>query len=364
MSKLFVDGVKTPVTGLTDSFGTATYMSWVSAIALAERPKQRVQLFEGRPFLELFGGAIVAVEQDTALPHSTRVATQVTYLPVLALDNQPVALAQLNSRTLSDSINRCRAKAAAMVSGVGMSLYAGFGEEVVKFLNHLGLSPDSDLATAEPLVFELPGTKTKYIDWAVALAAARITDSQFAWETLWHDVPMGEAVRKLPVCKVPGGWMVAVRVVYKGEEHTEWLPIMTSFEPAQGETEGFQAMLEPTVADWNRAVMRCLAKAIAVASGYGLSTYADEVVSALHVQPLQPRRVMKESQRKELVDAVAALLEKSGRPVDNVMRWLGYPEDTKVAALDQENLERLHKALGGPTKPALAAEQPSQAQAA
>ena len=160
------------------------------------------------------------------------------------------------------------------------------------------------------------------------------------------------------------GWMVSVRVVYKGDEHTEWLPIMTSFEPAQGDKEGFQAMLEPTVADWNRAVMRCLAKAIAVASGYGLSIYADEVVSALHVLPLQSKKVKQEGARKELVDAVTALLEKSGRPVDNVMRWLGHPEDTKVSDLDLENLERVHKALGGVQKPAQDANSAGQAQAA
>lgn len=272
----FLDGVKIPTTQFVRAINGADYLPWATAVALAGRPQQRVVTFEGRPLLAFFGGGIVGIEQEG----------QQVFLPVLAPNGAPVPADRISPRDVGDALMRCRAKAVALVNGVGLSLYAGFGGDALGFLKALGVKPDSDLSAAPSLQRDKGGKGAEYVPWAAALAAARITDPDFRWAVEWSeatDWSTGE-IRRLPVMSAAGGYMVAVTVIYKGAAHTEWLPVMgvAAVKTARGERKmDHQPLAQPTVFDWNKAVMRCLAKAIAVASGYGLDAYSGEDLEAL-----------------------------------------------------------------------------------
>jgi hypothetical protein len=119
----------------------------------------------------------------------------------------------------------------------------------------------------EPLV-SIKGSSS-YLDWATALAAARIADEAFHWEVV--DFPIADGEGSHPYLQIARGYLVGVRVTYKGVAHVEYLPIMNnSFKPIE----------KPNAGDWNKAIMRLLTKAIAVATGYGLSVYAGEHLTA------------------------------------------------------------------------------------
>lgn len=263
---------------------TMAYLPWASAIALAGRPSQKVNGFgSGRqPFLEMLGGAVVAVTQQTPNKEQT------TWLPILDGANNPIEIDRITSRDVIDTINRCRAKACAMNNGVGMAIYAGYFDpanntvEVLKYLQDLGVKPDSDLLSVQPLTQIKPGkAQSVYVDWADAVTAAKITDPEFHWEV--DSYPNGQT-QALPVLVIGDYYMVSVTVTYKGIQHTELLPIMGFAEVS---TSGgvkmldHQPLVKPTVHDWNRSVMRCLTKAIAVVSGYGLSIYARADIESL-----------------------------------------------------------------------------------
>ncbi len=387
---MFIEGIKTSLSGLTAEANGATYLAWATALALAGRPQQQVVTFGGHPFLPLLGGAVVAV--DAPLPNG---ALQRTWLPILNPKNEPITLEHLTARDVSDSINRCRAKSAAMVNGVGLALYAGYGENVAKFLKELGVRPNSDLATVEPLV----STKGKvpYVDWTAALSAARITDENFHWEVVMFSLveqETGELV-DVPYCRMPFGYMVAVKVTYKGTSHTEYLPIMgvVDVETRQGKRKmDNQPLLQPTSWDWNRAVMRALTKAIAVVSGYGLNVYAKEDLEALQARPIgskaqatseaaaqadqaSPNEAAdaadQESaapatdeaapsahdaaddaaadairqQRQQMIADIEAALASSGKTVAALVKWLGEPPETELAALSDAQLRKAHQAV-------------------
>lgn len=354
--KDFVLGVKTPVKNLTSVANGMTYLPWATAVALAGRPDIRVDTFGGHPYRELFGGAVVSV--STPLPTGEgSIAQQAMHLPVLDAQNRPVPIEALTSRDVSDTINRARAKLIAVVNGVGMSLYAGYGEDVLGFLKALGLTPESDLATAQPLTSSKNG-KAQYVDWAAAVTAARLTDPGFYWEVVEHDnqpdPETGEVLHRAPYVRTPHGYLVAVRVHYKGAVHTEWLPVMGVVEvkTARGTKRlDHQPLEDPNVFDWNRAIMRCLAKAIAVVSGYGLSVYAGEDVEALQVQPLR-RKQDAESEasdadddaRGELIRQVRQALEQAGKEEEAMLQWLGRKGDA-MEDLTMEELQRALKAL-------------------
>lgn len=346
-SKTFIEGVKTPIKGLVTEADGLSYLPWATAVALAGRPEMVV---EWPPHLSFFGGAVVCVRQGA----------QKTFLPVLDGQNRPIPSDRVTSRDLSDTINRCRAKSAAMVNGVGLSLYAGYGEDVVGFLRALGVKPDSDLSSVEPLTSTKGGKSgATYVDWASSLAAARITDPDFHWEVVFNDVPdpdTGE-IRSLPFFPAPIGFLVAVSVTYKGMHHTEFLPIMgvTEVQTRNGlKKMDHQPLTQPNVFDWNRSVMRCLAKAIAVVSGYGLSVYAKEDVERLQVQPLkkgaEPSRQAAASEvnidRQAMIDAIEDGLRAASKTTDALLRWLG-KSGGSLRDLSDEELLRSHQALFG-----------------
>ncbi|RME56525.1 DUF1071 domain-containing protein [Candidatus Parcubacteria bacterium] len=211
------------------------------------------------------------------------------HLPIQDSRNQPVTTP--TSRDIGDSINRCRAKAVAMVNGVGLSLYAGYGDNVVGFIKALGVKPDTeDLSSVQPLLSQKGGRYAKpYLSWAAALAAMRITDPDSYWELEYSeftDPETGEIV-KAPVFRAGSGWMVGVTIHWRGISHTEWLPVMGVREvmTKNGPKKlDHQPITDPNINEWNTAVMRCLAKGIAIATGYGISVYAKEDIESLKAE--------------------------------------------------------------------------------
>lgn len=285
MAKSFIDGVRTPIRGLVSQANDLSYLPWPTAVALADRPNLRVVTFnDGMPYLEVLGSLVVAVEGIEG-------NGQLIWLPVMDARHNAVRAAEANARDIGDAISRARAKAVALCHGVGMSLYCGHGEDLGGFHKALGVRPDTDLATVEPVINKKPGSfGAAYVDWGAAYTAAKITDPEFRFEVLMFDeidTSTGE-VRSIPVKRVLGGYMVAVQLTYKGGIHVEWLPIM-GVQPVQTKNGikklDHQPLMNPDAHDWNRAVMRCLTRGIATCTGYGLSVYAGEDVDALHREP-------------------------------------------------------------------------------
>lgn len=282
----FYQGVQADYGDVVDTVEGASYVSWPTVIARSGRPPQRVVEFgDQRQYLEVFGGAIVAVDTTTAEGVVRR-----AYLPVLNAKNQPVPAERLTVRDLNDSLNRCRARSIAMATGHSLSLYAK-GMSAAAFVEELNVYPDDDLSMIKPKTMKKADksgkVKSTYLGWPDAVAAASITDPSFVWEVLFFehiDQQTGE-VRSLPYRKGPGGgFIVSVRVVYRGVEHIEHLPIMGIAEVQTrngAKPMEHQPNLNPTAADWNASVVRCLAKAIAVRTGYGLSIYAGEDIDLL-----------------------------------------------------------------------------------
>lgn len=366
----FIDGIRVPYKGLMSEVEGAPYLHWARSISLAGRPQQDVALFGGLPYRDVFGGAVVAVDQTVGE------LRQRTWLPVLDAKNRTIPTPSLTSRDVGDAVNRCRAKGVAMVNGVGMALYAGKGDNVVGFLKELGVTPESELSKIEPLTAKKEGkAAASYVDWAVSLTAARITDPEFFWYVEEFDVVSQETgeVSRQPYQAVPRGFMVAVTVVHKGNRHTEYLPIMGVLEvPTKNGPKKMdhRPLIDPTAFDWNRSVMRCLAKAIAVVSGYGLSVYAKEDVQALQVQPMlrrvpagqdasgqgsDPAGTTDQEPAPESPEMVAArakmaadieiLLQDNGKSRENLMRFLGKAETQAISELSEQDMKRAIQAL-------------------
>ena len=109
-----------------------------------------------------------------------------------------------------------------------------------------------------------------------------VTDKDFHWEIVeTNTVDENGVVTKQPYAKVKGkGWLVGVRVTWKGVDSVEWLPIM-GVETVQT-NNGPKPMEHQSIAtvnafQWHSACMRCLAKAIALRTGYGIRSYAGEL---------------------------------------------------------------------------------------
>ncbi len=311
---------------------TLHYLSWAAAMGIADRPQQTVVTFGGKPFLAMLRGAVVAIDMAVG-PR-----TQRTWLPILDRRNNAIPVEALTPRDISDTIARCRAKALAMVDGVGMCVYAGYEGNGPKFFKALGVMSGAgcDPAKVQALASikgkEKARFKTKYLDWSAALSAARVTDPEFHWEVdFWQsaDPDTGE-VAAMPFMSVPGGYMVPVTVTWRGISHTEFLPIMD---------ERFQGVADPDVADWNKAVMRCLAKAIAVRSGYGLSLYAGEDLTVLY-DTEEDKAAISPAQIQELEQ----LLKRAGKSEQRLLEFLNSPAE-RLAEITAKDFKRAMEAL-------------------
>lgn len=305
------------------------YLNWAQALALAGRPAQDVCLAKGKPGLPLFDGLIVAVEQGG----------QMICLPVLDMNDFPVKASVGDQIViLQSSISRCRAKAIAMCSGVGISLYADYGCDGQQFVSDLGVKPgDMDLSNVNPLTRQLE-SGVRYVHWAAALAAAKISDENFSWEV--QTSVFNELSEPQMYLTVSNGFFVGVKVTWHGESHTEYLPIMDA---------SFFPMSNPDSADWNRAIMRCLTKAIAVKTGYGLQVYASEPEERVAADSGSARSSSKSPQAAEVpaedpaikeskVKQLLELLKEKGKQPGALLMWLGVEgDDISVLSIPQLN---------------------------
>jgi hypothetical protein len=163
--------------------------------------------------------------------------------------------------------------------------------------------------------------------------------------------------------------MVGVKVTYRGVEYTEYLAIMGVLEvqTKKGPKKlDNQPLRNPTSHDWNRAVVRCLTKAIALATGYGLSVYAKEDLADLEMRFLgAPREsadeapkeapavsaavpeVEADAARQSVLVEVQQLLAERGRSADQLLRWLGKSNGT-VEDLTEAELQRAKRAMMQP----------------
>jgi len=335
----------------------ADFIPWGRAIQLAGRPKHDAVMFNDALGMHgcrhFFGGCLVAIDMDIGNGDIQRV-----WRPIYGLTGKTVPAGKETSTDINKASKRCLARACAMVHGIGLSVSDG-KDEHGKFLHcrwagdgggyaeSLGVAPDTELAHVKPLL-DLKinrDKKTKrvisvrpYLSWAPAIAACRITDPTFLWEVLemdFVDKTTGE-VQKVPALKVSAGWMVGVRIRYKGTFHTEWLPIM---DVAQVQTQKgpknmeFQPVLAPNLAQWHNTVMRCLTKGIAVLTGYGLADYSE-----MEVGEGDPGLI---EARNNLIEQIVQAVEETNSDLNALMRW------AKVSSLDDAPLGRLQAMLNG-----------------
>ncbi len=323
----FLENIGLDTSKFMETKNGMSYLSWAVAVSLAKTPQHAPVMFNHQPYRRLFRGAVVAIDM----------LEQRIWLPVLDERNNPIAAENVTSRDVSDALQRCRAKAVAMITGIGMSIYAGFDGNGGKFVAELGLTAESDLANVKAITSKKGGNSSaEYLDWASALSAVKATDEAFRWEVVEYpgvDFETGEVV-DMPYLKTNDTAMVCVRVVYKGREHLEWLPIMgvLPVKTKHGEKKmDHQPLINPNVFDWNRSVMRCLTKAISVVSGYGLSIYAGEDLLT------KDEAGGADSTPPDLTE-VRELLKETGKTETAMCEWLG------VQSLEDADREAITKA--------------------
>jgi hypothetical protein len=234
-----------------------SYIAAATAMRLAGRPEVRFVDFDGKPYLEMLGGSVVAV--DLQVPGIDK--TQRMWLPVMDQDNNPLLLKNTKVTDINNSRQRCLVKAIAATHGHGMSLYVNCDGDGAKAVKMLGVNPDSDLEEVTPIISTLKEGGAPFIEWGVGLSACRITDPTFHWGV--------ETYAGLPYREVLGGLMVDVVTVYEGMSQVLSLPVMDS-------THNPISADKATPSDWNKAVMRALTKCISFNTGYGIGVYADE----------------------------------------------------------------------------------------
>lgn len=275
----------------------AAYIPWMRAVGLAGYPAHEVVMHRVgdmdsvvRP---LFGGSVVEVDFKLRSGHTQRIT-----LPILDAKSKPIEAGKESSRDVSDAISRVIARGVSMTTGLGLSLWCrkhqGNG---TTFAQQLGVIPEQrNLGELQPLAsmkefLDRNRKPTKppmpYLGWHTALAAAMVSDEKFYFEVVEYDTVSADGEpQRLPALRIPGkGWMVGVRVHWNGRSQTVMLPVMgvetvqTRNGPKQMEHQGIDT---PTVFQWHSATMRCLAKAIALTSGYGISLYAGEFDPLAH----------------------------------------------------------------------------------
>ena len=235
-----------------------TYLSAPSAIELSGYTAPVVVKFGGMSHLAINNSALVAVE----------CGTQRMWLPVMDEKFNSIPLGAMSLVDVNTAIMRCIPKAIFGKFGVGASVYLGFDGDGPAAAAHLGVTPETNLKEAAPVVAKLK-SGAQYVAWNVALAVCGITDPEFHWEVVLHGAD--------PYRVELGGAWVDVATTYRGRR-LEWsLPVMDGgHNPIP-----FQKI---TATEWNNSVMRCLAKCIAFNTGYGLRVYAGEDFLA----PLKP----------------------------------------------------------------------------
>lgn len=325
-----------------------SYIPWARAYGMAGMPAYQVVEFDGQPVRRLFGGSAVAVDMPVNGEGSP---IQRNYLAIFDAKMVPVAQGKDDTRDLNDTIGRAIARALAVTHGLGLSLYSPCEGDGAAYAEYLGIDQaTTDIGTISPLIDAKVNKKTgrsqDYLGWHAAVAACRASDPGFWWEVREFPDPENPG-QTLPALAVSGGWMVSTIIHYRGRTSELRLPIM-GVVPVQTRN-GLKPMehrplANPTVMDWHRATMRCLAKCVAIHTGYGLELYAKGEVHPIapkeDVQPDPPPA--NSAEREQLIATVEAMLTKTNSDAAMFLTWLGVP---KLAEASDTKLARGLKAL-------------------
>lgn len=114
-------------------------------------------------------------------------------------------------------------------------------------------------------------------------------------------------------CDEETGYMCYTKVTAEGQTHEMWLPVMDSRN---------KAMLQPTMFDINKTIMRCLTKNLAM-FGLGLYIYAGEDLPETEPQQIEP----------DLVQTIFSLCKECNQ---DIPKMLDYYKVTAITDMTQE----------------------------
>lgn len=169
-----------------------------------------------------------------------------------------------------------------------------------------------------------------YLSWAWAWAEVLKIDPQASWEAGKH------AESSLPYLPLPdGSCMVKVYVTIKGHTKTCYLPVMNHRN---------QAIKNPDAFAVNTAIMRCLAKCIAM-HGLGLYIYAGE---DLPEGDESAAPVKKAAPELDDVEIIAGMHE--AKDLETLEKWAAKARDLPVgpAKLEARDVYKARKAALAP----------------
>lgn len=166
-----------------------------------------------------------------------------------------------------------------------------------------------------------------YLSWAWAWAEVLKVDPMATWET--HEF------NGLPCCILPDtSALVKTSVTIKGHTKSMWLPVMDHKNKAIKGPDAFEV---------NKAIVRCLTKAISM-HGLGLYIYAGEDLpeaSDEERKAADAKAKAIEDRQNELTDLAMVLIDfhKHGKDMEAVRLW--YASDTFAQDAETANDERL-----------------------
>ncbi len=271
MPVMFVDGIRKPyshlVSKVEDGF---TYLPWMAALALAERPViEIVRDAAGRPFHVPFPSHNEAMVM-------VRSGKQTVLMPVRDAAGSTVKADAMNALQVNNAVSRATAKLCAIAHGIGLGLWLDGLETPSGLLSDLGVTPSSVLHEVAPLV-KKTAHGYPYVPWVAAWASARIVGAIEAFSVDPVPVPISDT------------WSVAVTLHGNGASQTFLYPILGEMIDETGKAS-LMPLVDPNIDDMNRACMRAVARGVAMMTGYGMSVYADEDREAINVRPIQRRQ--------------------------------------------------------------------------
>lgn len=167
-----------------------------------------------------------------------------------------------------------------------------------------------------------------YLSWAWAWAEFKKIYPDATYEV----VKFGDG--KPYYCDEKTGYMCYTKVKADGTEHEMWLPVMDSRN---------KAMLQPTMFDINKTIMRCLTKNLAM-FGLGLYIYAGEDLPDGEDKPKPPAVQIK----KTTCDKLRAELERTGVSGGSMLK--SYNVKALAELTEEQGQEALKKLESKPTK--------------
>jgi hypothetical protein len=146
-----------------------------------------------------------------------------------------------------------------------------------------------------------------YLSWAWAWAEFKKLYPDATYEV----VKFGDG--KPYYCDEKTGYMCYTKVTAEGQTHEMWLPVMDSRN---------KAMLQPTMFDINKTIMRCLTKNLAM-FGLGLYIYAGEDLPEAEPQQIEP----------DLVQTIFSLCKECNQ---DIPKMLDYYKVMSITDMTQE----------------------------